>query len=119
MIKNSTELIAQAKECVRRELERCIERGKQPSFYEVFYEGYATGFNDAKDNPDLKPDKWHYIELEGLPPEEEKCYILYQCDGYKDTTYGHYERGRWFLNYQPSSFEKVLAWHLLPEIPGY
>lgn len=48
-MKNSTQLIAMAQEIVEREMQRSIERGKQPSFYECIYEAYMQGYNDKEE----------------------------------------------------------------------
>lgn len=120
MIKNSTEMIALAKECIRRMLERCIEREKQPSMMELFYEAYMRGVNDAVGQVAPKPEEWHYIELEGKPSEDFRywCLVKYEENWY-DTTIGWYEEEKdlWHLDYHANAPYKVVAWHILPERP--
>ena len=124
MIKNSTELVECAREALTRELERCIEQRKQPSYRNMFYVGYCQGVNDARDSDgqDLRDlDQWHYIDAEGLPEEDVKCAVLLQCDGYKEIEYGSWELGKqdevkWCLTWEPP-MATVIAWHKIPEIP--
>ena len=101
----------------------CAERcdGRLP-LGQLFVEGYKMGLSDASDNEMQMPDEskiWHYIEMEGYPPEEERCLWLVECDGYYDTSEGCYENSRVRLEYYSRSYRRVVAWHRLPELPEY
>ena len=88
----------------------------------LFIEGYNMGLSDASDNESQMPDEskiWHYIEMEGYPPEEERCLWLVECDGYYDIIEGCYENSRVSLEYYSKSYRRVLAWHIMPEVPEY
>lgn len=111
------------KDALKQMLTQCAERcDEQLSFGRLFVEGYKMGLSDASDNEMQMPDEskiWHYIEMEGYPPEDERCLWLVECDGYYDTREGCYENSRVRLEYYSSSYRRVLAWHRLPEVPDY
>lgn len=120
---NSNELITIARDIVRRELERSIEKDKQPSLYEICYEAYIKGYSDGsgadKDSLKQRLCEWHYIDVEGCPKDDDKYWCLVKCDGWYDTVEGWYEEDKdiWNLEYKNQYFEKVVAWHKLPDIP--
>jgi len=118
-MKNSTELIAMASEIVKREMERSIEKEKQPSFYECIYEAYMNGLEDATGiSADTlkKAQDWHYIELEGNPDDDEKYWCLCQYDGYRECEKGWFdiENKIWHIDWEGRGFKGVVAWHKLP-----
>lgn len=123
-MKNSTELIVAARKAIDKMLRRCLERLEQPSYLEMFYEGYAECYNDLNGKPidgNCDYNQWHYIDAEGLPEEDERCIVLLQCDGYKEWELGRWNRGkngevRWELDWEPP-MAQVIAWHKIPEIP--
>jgi len=121
MIKNSTELIKACKEALEKMLSRCLDMGVQPSYYEMYQRGYGDGISDAAEGvpEDLRTlDQWHWVETEGLPPNDDKCWCLVECDGYYDKELGYYEDNRWWLDYTAPG-GRVVAWHLLPMEPEW
>lgn len=112
----TTELIKQAKQALSNMLERCLKKGEQPSYLTMFYEGYAQGSNKEP----IK-DEWHWIELEGLPNEDGKYYLLCEYDGwYEAQEGGWYEIGDKLAPSEHwNGFNKVVAWFKLPEAPEY
>lgn len=48
MLKNSKELIDSAKEALKLEMQNSIKKRKQPSFLDMFYQGYGVGLLDMK-----------------------------------------------------------------------
>lgn len=113
----TTELIKQAKQALSKMLERCIAKGEQPSYLTMYYEGYAQGSNQVP----IK-DEWHWIDLEGLPSEDGKYWVLCEYDGYYEAQEGGwYEVGEKELepNDHWHSFKRVVAWYKLPEAPEY
>ena len=111
------------KDALKQILTQCAERcEEQLPLGRLFIEGYKIGLSDASDNETQMPDEskiWHYIEMEGYPPEEERCLWLVECDGYYDIREGCYENSRVRLEYYSSSYRRVVAWHRLPELPEY
>lgn len=119
-MKSSTELIAMAREIIKKELERSIEREKEPYYTNCVYEAYMQGLEDASgiDKGILKKAQdWHYVNIEGNPDDDDQYWVLYEWgyDGYKDTTTGYCEDGKWHLHDEPYGHHcKVIAWHPLP-----
>ena len=123
MIRTNEEIFNKYRDVLKRMLaesaDLCLE---QLPLGRLFIEGYKMGLSDASDNETQMPDEskiWHYIEMEGYPPEEERCLWLVECDGYYDTREGCYENSRVRLEYYSSSYRRVVAWHRLPEVPEY
>lgn len=115
MESKTAELIAYAKERFKEILERCARNCETPSYFEMFFTGYSKGLIDAGNN--IKIDKdWHYIKLEGNPSTDDRCWCLIQADGYKTTELGWHdpEENKWHCDYWCASYEKVIAWHMLP-----
>lgn len=119
---NYQEIYPIARKQIDEMLQECIETHCNPQLMKIWYEGYKTGLEET--GADFKPDGWHFIDIEGLPPinqngESERCFLLIKADWHIDTSFGYYEkeRGRWITEYWNSGHEKVVAWHPLPEIP--
>ena len=123
MTRTDEDILKKYRDVLKGILKECAERcDEQLPFGRLFVEGYKIGFSDASDNEMQIPDEskiWHYIEMEGYPPEEERCLWLVECDGYYDTEEGCYENSRVELSYYSKSFRRVVAWHRLPEVPDY
>ena len=123
MIRTDEDILKKYRDVLKGILKECAERcDEQLPFGRLFVEGYKIGFSDASDNEMQIPDEskiWHYIEMEGYPPEEERCLWLVECDGYYDTREGCYENSRVRLEYYSSSYRRVIAWHRLPEVPEF
>ena len=123
MTRTNEDILKEYRNVLKDILIECAERcDEQLPFGRLFVEGYKMGLSDASDKEIQMPDEskiWHYIEMEGYPPEEERCLWLVECDGYYDTSEGCYENSRVRLEYYSSSYRRVLAWHRLPELPEY
>ena len=123
MIRTNEEILKKYRDVYKSILTECAERCcEQLPLGRLFIEGYKMGLSDASDNETQMPDEskiWHYIEMEGYPPEDERCLWLVECDGYYDTREGCYENSRVRLEYYSSSYRRVVAWHRLPELPEY
>ena len=123
MTRTSEELLKKYRDVYKSILTECAERCcEQLPLGRLFIEGYKMGLSDASDNETQMPDEskiWDYIEVEGYPPEDERCLWLVECDGYYDTREGCYENSRVRLKYYSSSYRRVVAWHRLPELPEY
>ena len=117
-MKNSTELIAAAREAARQELQCCLDKEMNPSLTRVWLNGWSQGVTDAKDL-DCKPEPdWHYVKYDGLPPIDEKVWVMIEYDKYYDTMTGYCdETGAWHIDWAPNSHWNVIAWHGLPDIP--
>ena len=117
-MKNSTELIAAAREAARQELQQCLDKEMNPSLTRVWLNGWSQGVADAKDL-DSKPEpEWHYIDIDGLPPIDEKVWVLIKYDKYHDCMTGYCDEiGAWYIDWEPRSHWNVIAWHRLPDIP--
>lgn len=123
MIRNSGDMLKKYRDVLKGVLIECAERcDEQLPFGRLFVEGYKMGLSDASNKEIQMPDEskiWHYIEMEGYPPEEERCLWLVECDGYYDTSEGCYENSRVRLEYYCKSYRRVVAWHRLPEVPEF
>lgn len=123
MVRTNEEILKKYRDVYKSILTESAERYyEQLPLGRLFVEGYKMGLSDASDNETQMPDEskiWHYIEMEGYPPEEERCLWLVECDGYYDIIEGCYENSRVSLEYYSKSYRRVLAWHILPEIPEY
>ena len=123
MTRTSEDILEKYRDVLKKILTQCAERrdGRLP-MGRLFIEGYKMGLSDASDKDMQMPDEskiWHYIEMEGYPPEEERCLWLVECDGYYDIEEGCYENSRVRLDYYSRSYRRVVAWHRLPELPEY
>ena len=123
MTRTSEDILEKYRYVLKKILKECAERcDEQLPLGQLFVEGYKMGLSDASDNEMQMPDEskiWHYIEMEGYPPEEERCLWLVECDGYYDIIEGCYENSRVSLEYYSKSYRRVVAWHILPELPEY
>ena len=77
MIRTNEEILKKYRDVYKSILTESAERYyEQLPLGRLFVEGYKMGLSDASDNEMQMPDEskiWHYIEMEGYPPEEERC----------------------------------------------
>lgn len=123
MARTNEDIFKRDSDLLKRMLAECVDLyiEKLP-LDRLSIEGSKMGLSDAGNKEMQMPDEskiWHYIEMEGYPPEEERCLWLVECDGYYDIIEGCYENSRVSLEYYSKSYRRVLAWHILPEIPEY
>lgn len=118
---SSAVLIEKTNECLRDHLSRCIEKGVQPSFKEMFFSGFLYGIGVAKgiDSDDVfRSLDWIGVDVR-LPENDDAVWCLCEHDGWYECIRGWYDDGKWNLSETYGSFRKVVAWHRLPDIPEF
>lgn len=120
---SAKDLLEAARFAIKEICRHCAENGNEPSMMRAFYEGVAYG-----QEREIVQDGWHYIELEGLQPmneynESEKCFVLtkHRVEDWCDTNMAYYDFDKKIWNLKDDFYQgnmRVIAWHLLPEIPN-